>query len=247
MTSSVPVSAAASSGPLITFPEESLLVRFLRREKRFSVEVEGGGGRFWAHSNNSGSMMGLLRPGSEALVSPASRPGRRLPFTLELLQWDRYWVGVNTLTPNRLLRLAWEARVMPETAACTAFRSEAVQGRSRLDGRFDGPEGPLWVEAKNVTLVEDDTAYFPDAATERGQKHLEELIGLSREGFRCACFYLVQRGDARCFAPADFIDPNFARLFWEAMDAGVECWAYRAEVSPAGIGLGTRLPVARRP
>lgn len=239
--------SSPGTGPrLITFPEASRLVRFLRREKRFSVEVEDGSGRFWAHSNNSGSMMGLLRPGSEALVSPALKPGRKLPFTLELLRWDGFWVGVNTLTPNRMLRLAWEAGIMPETAGCPVFRSEAVVGQSRLDGRFEGPKGTLWVEAKNVTLVEEDTAYFPDAATERGRKHLEELIRLRGEGHRCACFYFVQRGDARCFGPADFIDPDFARLFWRALDAGVECWAYRADVSPEGIGLGTRLPVVRR-
>jgi sugar fermentation stimulation protein A len=82
--------------------------------------------------------------------------------------------------------------------------------------------------------------------TSRGQKHLRELIQLVQEGNRAACFYLVQRADARCFGPADFIDPAFADLFWEATEAGVEMWPYMALVSPGGIGLGIRLPLAER-
>ena len=106
---------------------------------------------------------------------------------------------------------------------------------------LDGSRGALWIETKNVTLVEDEVACFPDATTVRGQKHLRELIRLAQEGARAACFFLVQRADARCFGPADFIDPAFANLFWEALEKGVEMWPYRALVSPDGIGLGLRL------
>jgi sugar fermentation stimulation protein A len=97
------------------------------------------------------------------------------------------------------------------------------------------------VEAKNVTLVEDDVGYFPDAVTQRGQKHLRELMELRERGDRVACFYLIQRPDARCFGPADFIDPEFSRLFREALGKGVEVWPYLATVTTAGIGLGERL------
>lgn len=230
---------------LITFPAESLLAVFRRREKRFTVEADRDGVPLRVHCNNSGSMMGLLRPGCEILVSPAPRPGRKLPYTLELVKVDGFWTGVNTLTPNRILKLAWEAALLPETAGCDTFRSEAKIGESRLDARLSGPEGALWVESKNVTLVEEDVAYFPDAPTLRGQKHLRELIRIVKSGERAACFCLIQRPDARCFAPADFIDPAFADLFWEAMDGGVEIWPYQALISPEGIALGQRLPVRR--
>jgi sugar fermentation stimulation protein A len=237
---------AASVEPLVNFPPGSRLARFCRREKRFRVEVETEDGRIWVHSNNSGSMLGLLRPGGRVLISPALRPGRKLPYTLELVRLDRDWVGVNTLTPNRILLRAWRAGIIPEmSGGYEGFRSEASIGKSRLDALLEGPLGRLWIEAKNVTLVEYDVAYFPDAETLRGQKHLQELIALVRDGARAACFYLVQRGDAQCFAPADFIDPVFAELFWKAVDAGVEVWPYRAKVSPEGISLGPRLPLLR--
>jgi sugar fermentation stimulation protein A len=231
---------------LIQFPKGSRLVRFCRREKRFLVEVEAEGKPFWVHCNNSGSMLGLLRPGATVLISPALRQDRRLPYTLELVQLGSTWVGVNTLTPNRILHSAWKANRLPEAAGYGHFKSEAKSGQSRLDALLTGSQGALWVETKNVTLVEDGVAYFPDAVTSRGQKHLRELIRLAHEGNRGACFYLVQRADAQCFGPADFIDPAFADLFWEAMEAGVEMWPYLALVSPEGIELGIRLPLAER-
>lgn len=185
--------------------------------------------------------MGLLRRGAPVIVSPAKRQGRKLPCTLELIEVDGVWVGVNTSVPNRILHLAWKHGVLPETLGYEHFRGEAKAGHSRLDAALTGTRGSLWVEAKNVTLVEDGVAYFPDAVTERGRKHLADLISLSRQGQRVACFYLVQRDDAQCFAPADFIDPDFASLFREAMVQGVEMWAYQAAVSPDGIGLGPKL------
>ena len=239
------MSEAENTKRLIHLPEGSRLARFCRREKRFLVEVQDGREKFWVHCNNSGSMLGVLKPGATVLISPAQRQGRRLPYTLELVRYDSFWVGVNTLTPNRLLYLAWAAGILPEVSGYESFKKEASCGESRLDAALHGTRGALWVETKNVTLVEDGVGYFPDAATVRGQRHLRELIHLNREGNRAACFYLVQRADAQCFSPADFIDPDFAALFWEALNEGVEMWPYQALVSTEGIGLGSRLPLQK--
>ena len=80
-----------------------------------------------------------------------------------------------------------------------------------------------------------------------GQKHLRELMDSVRCGERAAMFYLGQRPDGHCCGPADVVDPAYAALFYEAMDAGVEIYPYRASVSPAGIELEGLLPVAPRP
>lgn len=237
------MSLGQPKGSLIQFPQGSRLAAFCRREKRFLVEVQSGRERIWVHCNNSGSMLGLLKPGATVLISPAMGAGRKLLYTLELVQHGSVWVGVNTLVPNRLLHLAWKAGLLPELSDYTHFKPEARCGESRLDAFLEGLCGALWIETKNVTLVEDDVACFPDAATIRGQKHLRELIHLAQQGVRAACFYLIQRSDARCFGPADFIDPAFAELFREAVEKGVEMWPYQAEVSPQGIGLGSRLPL----
>lgn len=221
---------------------------FIRRIKRFTVDAEAltgsdAGEILKAHTNNTGSMLGLLRSGSTALLSPAANPNRKLKYTLEALDLAGTMVGVNTLTPNRMLYKAWETGTLSEMDGYEHFKKEAKVGQSRLDAFLSGERGDLWVECKNVTMVEDGIACFPDAITERGQKHLRELMALAKTGARVALFFLIQRSDGECFGPADFIDPVYAELFYEAMDKGVEMWPYVAHVNEHGITLGQRLPV----
>ena len=237
------------NGILLPFSSSCRSARFLQRENRFVVEVKDDRERFRVHCNNTGSMRGLLRPGAEVFVSWSGNPKRRLPYTLELIRVGEVWVGVNTLTPNRLLRAAWEAGLLPWTRGLTVFRPEVRVGASRLDAQLTSPNGQgvsLWVEAKNVTLAEGDRALFPDAVTSRGLRHLKECVRLVEEGNRAACFFLVQREDVRRFGPAQAIDPAYSEAFWRALDAGVEMWPHLAHVSPQGIGLGDQLPLVER-
>ena len=239
-------------GPLLPFAAPCLEAVFLQRVKRFSIELERNGERIWAHSNNSGSMLGLLAPGNPALISIADTPGRKLPYTLELIQTQGVWVGVNTSIPNKMLAAAFAAGRLPWAAGYTRFKREArcapPFASTRLDALLTGPNlPPLWVEAKSVTLRQGNAATFPDALSERGRKHLETLMALKAQGCRCACFYLVQRGDVAAFSPAAGIDPTYARLFYEALNSGVEVYVYRAAISKQGIDLGEPLPVNAKP
>ncbi len=260
----------ANSAPLLPLPSHCIVAAFVQRRKRFSVLLRHEGADLWVHSNNSGSMLGLCQLDAPVLASPAGNPDRKLKYTQECVWLARravpelpesaqkfgalepgaqptasgFWVGVNTSTPNRMLEAAFHARRLPFAQGYTSLVREAKRGQSRLDGLLTGPDlPPLWVECKNVTMVEDDAACFPDAASERGQKHLRELMDIVSCGERAAMFYLVQRPDGTCFAPADFIDPVYAALFYEALQAGVEMYPFRALVSPAGIDLGPMLPV----
>jgi len=208
-----------------------------------SLESQDKGEMLLAHTNNTGAMLGLLRPGATALLSPAANPKRKLKYTLEALELAGTFVGVNTLTPNRMLHLAWETEAMPELGGYDCFKKEAKIGDSRLDAYLTGKNGELWVECKNVTMVEDQVACFPDAVTERGQKHLRELMALADAGVRVALFFLVQRSDGQCFGPADVVDPVYAELFYEALGKGVEVWPYVAHVNETGIMLGEKLSV----
>ena len=198
--------------------------------------------------------MGLLRAGAPVLASPANNLKRKLQWTQECVGMQDYrlgdfWVGVNTLTPNRLLKAAFTAGRLEWSAGYDTFTPEKRYGNSRIDAcltRSSGELPALWVECKNVTMVEDDVACFPDAVTERGQKHLREMIELVRQGQRAALFYLIQRADGTCFGPADVVDPAYSALFWEAVDAGVEMYPHRAIVTEHGIDLGPLLPLVQR-
>ncbi|NDV25836.1 DNA/RNA nuclease SfsA [Desulfovibrio sp. JC010] len=235
------------SEPLIFYPQGCRRAIFIRRYKRFTVEAVLDGEVVGVHTNNTGSMLGLLREGQEIFISPALNPNRKLKWTLEAVLPHGDMIGVNTSVPNKMLQLAFEAGQLPETEGYTTLKREAKVGNSRLDGLFTDDSGKLpnlWVECKNVTLVEDDVACFPDAQTERGRKHLMELMDLAVKGDRVALFFFVQRNDGNCFGPSGFIDPEYAELFYKALDGGVECWAYEAVLSEQGVGMGRKLPLA---
>ena len=254
-----------SCTPLLPFPEGCVIARFVRREKRFFVHVAIDGRPDVAHTNNTGSMLGLLRPGTPVLLSPASNPERRLRWTLELVwvgtelnpresEAERtsenrgrgFWVGVNTGTPNRLLRAAFYAGKLPWAAGYTRFTGEKTRGDSRLDALLEGPGLPrLWVECKNVTLAEDDVALFPDAVSARGLKHLEALADIVRDGERGAMFYCIQRPDACCFAPAEMIDPAYTETCRKVSDIGVEIYPHQTVISPRGIDIAACVPLQK--
>jgi sugar fermentation stimulation protein A len=219
--------------------------RLIKRYKRFLAEAElSDGSIVTAHCPNSGSMKGCAIPGSRVWLSRSENPGRKLPYTWELVEVGGCMIGLNTGLPNRLAREAIENGTVGELQGYPTIRPEVPYGEhSRIDLLLEGPSRRCYVEVKNVTLVEDDRALFPDAVTERGQKHIRELMRVVREGDRGVIFFTVQRRDGVCVSPADLIDPEYGRLLRSALMNGVEALAYRAEVTQQEIRLTERLPV----
>lgn len=217
----------------------------VRRYKRFLADVLlEDGNAVTVHCPNSGSMKGCAHPGSHVFISRSANPGRQYPFTWELVEADGFWAGINTGLPNRLVREAIENGTVPELQGYDTIRPEVAYGeRSRIDLLLESPGRRCFVEVKNVTLVENGLALFPDAVTTRGQKHLNELMRVVREGDRAVIFFTVQRGDGNSVSPADAIDPEYGRLLRLAMKSGVEALAYRALVTPQEIRLTERLKV----
>jgi len=220
--------------------------RLIKRYKRFLADIElADGSLVTAHCPNSGSMLGCNLPGMPVLLSTSPNPDRKLAHTWELLQVDGYWVGLNTMLPNRLAEEAILDGTITELQGYDRLRREVAYGseRSRIDILLEGDRGRCYVEVKNVTLVENGMALFPDAVTVRGQKHLRELMEVVRNGDRGVLLFTVQRGDGTAVAPADRIDPTYGKLLREAVANGVEALAYRAEVRPEQIRLTERLAI----
>lgn len=217
--------------------------RLVRRYKRFFADVRLADGRLvTAHCANSGSLHGCVEAGSPVYLSRHANPSRRLQYTWEMIRVGRTWVGVNTFWPNRLVVEAIENGTLRELQGYGRIRSEVrVSRRSRLDLCLEGGNGRCYVEVKNVTLRLGALAAFPDAVTERGTKHLHELIRLRRAGHRAALVFVIQRGDCRVFSPADEIDPEYCRWLRRARDAGVSILPYRARVTPREITVRRRL------
>ncbi|GAB6042403.1 DNA/RNA nuclease SfsA [Endothiovibrio diazotrophicus] len=230
------------------FPAPLIPGRLIRRYKRFLADVELDDGRVvTAHTPNTGSMAGCAEPGSRVWLSDSGNPKRKYPLSWELVEARAgVIVGINTALPNRLVKEAVEQGVVESLGGFASLRSEVPYGaeRSRIDLLLeDEVRGRCFIEVKNVTLVEEGVAYFPDAVSERGAKHLRELMGVVEQGARGVIFFCVQRGDAREVRPADRIDPRYGETLRQAIGAGVEALAYRAEVSPRSVELVTPLPV----
>jgi sugar fermentation stimulation protein A len=217
----------------------------VKRYKRFLADVVlEDGGVVTVHCPNSGSMKGCAVPGSRVFLSRSPNLKRKYPLGWELVEADGFWAGINTGLPNHLTREAIENGTVTELQGYAAIRPEVPYGEhSRIDLLLEGTTGRCFVEVKNVTLVENGRAMFPDAVTTRGQKHLQELMRVVREGDRGVIFFTVQRGDGNSVSPADMIDAEYGRLLRLAVDNGVEALAYRALVTPEEIRLTERVPV----
>ena len=214
---------------------------FQKRYKRFFVDFELDGQTKTAHCANTGSMHGLLTEGAPVRVTHTDDPKRKLKYGLQMIKTPTSWVGVNTMLPNKLVWEAWEAGKFKNWANYdSAKREYKLNPKTRLDlALFKDDEVAHFVEIKNVTLAKDKVALFPDAKTERGQKHLRELIELVEQGYSAEMLYVVQRTDCHSFSPAADFDPEYARLLKEAQKAGVEVSAYPVEMSSDRIELIT--------
>lgn len=218
----------------------------IRRYKRFLADVAlDGGGMVTAHCPNSGSMLTCATPGWPVFLSTSDRPGRKYPYTWEMVHNGRCWIGINTQIPNIVAAEAITDGGIAELPASYRLRREISYGaNSRIDILLEGDGTLCYVEVKNVTLVGDDGAYcFPDARTARGLKHLEELTREVRKGARAVMLYIIQRNDGTYFRPAGEIAPDYARALRDAAAAGVEVLAYLADVSPSGVSVRKPVPV----
>ena len=221
---------------------------FLKRYKRFFADIEWQGQVITAHVANTGSLKSCGESGSPCLFTVHDDPKRKLKYSLEMLQAPSgSWVGVNTSLPNQLVKGALTEKILPHWQNWDEIQPEfKINAETRLDFRLRkiSPEKFHYIEVKNVTLMREKKAQFPDAVTTRGQKHLRELIMLMKEGHSAELVFVIQREDCEGFTTADDIDPEYGQIFREAVQAGLRVTALKTKLSSAGIVLtGQVLPI----
>ena len=215
--------------------------RFLYRPNRFIAHVEVDGREEICHVKNTGRCRELLVPGAKVYLEASDKAGRKTKFDLVAVEKGGLLINMDAQAPNRLFG-EWAAA----GAFCPgllAIRPEVAWGASRLDFRLDTAQGPWYVEVKGVTLEEGGVARFPDAPTERGVKHLHELMRAVGEGFRAAVFFVIQMKGVSSFQPNDRTHPAFGAALRQAAAAGVEIYAYDCTVLPEQVEIDAPVPV----
>lgn len=220
----------------------------IKRYKRFLADIRlSSGEEMIIHCPNTGSMKNCWQAETPCWFSRSDDPRRKLSGTLEITTTpDGFLAGVNTNRPNKLVREAIEQGVIAELQGYASIRAEVKYGveNSRIDLLLTG-EGlaRCYVEVKNTTLgMGGGRVLFPDAVTERGTKHLRELISMAQQGHRAVLVFCVQHSGATSTGPADEIDPVYGETLRQAMAAGVEVLAYGCRLAEDEIVVDRRLP-----
>src|SRR6478736_2573782 len=220
-------------------PSSGLMPALLvQRYKRFLADIIlPNGDKITLHCPNTGSMKNCIHPMSPCWYSTSDNLARKYPHTLEIVTTPHgHLAGINTARSNDLVEIAIRTGVITELQGYANLRREVVYGseKSRIDFLLENETQKCYVEVKNVTLMEAaGQGMFPDAVSERGTKHLRELMQMVREGHRAVLLFCVQHVGIEWVEPADTIDPLYGKTLREAMAAGVEVLAYAAEINPS--------------
>ena len=210
---------------------------FLERPNRYLAHVTVDGKEVPAHVPDPGRLPGLMIPGRKVRLIHNPGPKRKTQYTLALVRHGSIWVSVYPVFANRVVAEALQKGALAEFSGCDSFASEVKVGSSRFDFAIERDGKRSLVEVKSVSFVEEGLGKFPDAPTERGVKHLKELIELRQGGTQTAVLFVSPRQDTRAIAPNDAIDPKFGEWLRTARDAGVALYGYNCRVGESDVTL----------
>ena len=225
--------------------------KLIKRYKRFLADVIfENGERTTVHCPNTGSMTTCGSAGDIVFLSESPNPKRKYKYTWELTVCPQGFIGINTHRPNKIVHKAIIDGFIPELEGYDQVNAEAPWGdNSRIDFLLNanGSKQPCYVEVKNVSLKsENGTAVFPDAKTERGQKHLVDLKETVKAGHRACLFFMINRPDVDEMEVNAEIDHRYHELLGRAMDVGVEILPYRAQSTLQDTKLEKKIPFTLR-
>lgn len=210
---------------------------FKNRPNRFIAEVEVNGNLEIAHVPNTGRCRELLVDDAVVWLKPSDNPNRKTKFSLHFVENKGVLVSLYSQQANSIVYDAIVDGKIRELSSYSIHQREKSIDDSRIDIYLENENQKCYVEVKGVTLIVDGEARFPDAPTERGTKHLNELMKLKKEGNRCCVFFLIQHPAGKFFRPNWQNDPNFSQTLNEAHNEGVEILVYRCDNQLTGIEL----------
>lgn len=216
---------------------------FIERKNRFVAEVELKGERIGVHVPNTGRCKEIFVPGAVVYVQRSSNTARKYAYTLCAVYKGEHLIHIDSAGANRLVEEALKNGAVKGLEDVEAVEREKTYGSSRFDFRFCKGDRICYMEVKGVTLEQDGVAMFPDAPTERGARHLAELIQAKDEGYGAYVMFVIQMKGVDRFTPNVSRDPQFARNLVNAAESGVTVMAYDTMVTIDEITLDKPIPV----
>ena len=214
---------------------------FLDRPNRFIAHVDLNGQTETVHVKNTGRCKELLIPGTEVILEESVNPARKTKYDLICVNKSGRWINMDSQVPNKAAA-EWirAGRLFPEEVT---LKTEKVYGNSRFDIYVESPCRKAFIEVKGVTLEENDIARFPDAPTQRGVKHVEELIRCQEDGYEAYLLFVIQMKGIREFEPNWSTYPQFGEVLQKAQNAGVHLLAYDCLIREDYIEIQDPVPI----
>ena len=227
----------------MNFENELISGLFVKRYKRFFVDIKLKNKIVTAHCANTGSMMGLLTKNNKVWLTESLNLKRKLKYTLQIIEDQTSKVGVNTHLTNKIVFDALQKNLIKDFDKKIKITSEKVfNSNTRFDFLLEDKKNKYFLEVKNVTLKrEDKTAEFPDSITSRGTKHLNELINATKKGFKSYLLFVIQREDCNKFKIAKDIDIEYSKTLIKALKHNVKILCYDCKFSSKGIILNNKI------
>ena len=211
---------------------------FLHRPNRFIAHVLVDGKEEIVHVKNTGRCKEILREGTTVIIEEAANTQRKTKYSLIAAYKGEALINIDSQIPNVVVYESIKNNLIKELPMVTKLSREVVYGSSRFDLYFEAGKQRGFIEVKGVTLESDGIAMFPDAPTERGTKHIYEMIKAVEEGYAGYIFFLIQMKGINYFTPNRIRDPKLAEALYIAKERGVHVLAYDSVVTEDGIALG---------
>lgn len=220
------------------------LADFIIRPNRFVAYVNLNGEELIVHVPNTGRCREILIPGSKVLLREEPNPTRKTLYDLIAVYKGNKLINIDSQIPNSVVEEALKNKKIQNLAKYNIIHREKTFGNSRFDFKLSNDMGDkYYLEVKGVTLEVDGKSMFPDAPTDRGTKHLLELIAAKKMGFGAGVIFLIQMNNIKSFSPNDDMDASFGNALRLAYENGVDIYAYECEVGEKVITLSKSVQV----
>lgn len=214
---------------------------FLERPNRFIAHILVEGKEQLCHVKNTGRCKELLIPNTTIYVQHHDNPNRKTKYSLIAVQKEKLLINMDSQVPNQIVA-EWlkTGKSFPDLKL---VRPETVFGSSRFDFYLETSQKKIFMEVKGCTLEQNGVVMFPDAPTQRGVKHIQELILAKQQGYDAYLIFVIQMKEVRYFTPNRLTHPEFANVLLQAEKAGVNILAVDCIVTPDSIEIDQQVPI----